>query len=45
MKVVVVAGKPRVVFIASKEIAIGCELLYDYGDKRKTAIAQNPWLQ
>ena len=45
MKVVVVAGQPRVVFIASKDIAIGSELLYDYGDTRKTVIAQNSWLR
>ena len=40
MKVIAVAGTPRVVFLASKEIPIGSELLYDYGERRKAIVDQ-----
>ena len=44
MKVFVVDDAPRVVFLASKDIAIGEEILYDYGEKRKDVLEKNPWL-
>ena len=46
MKVVVVErGNPQVVFVASKTIYPGNELLYDYGERRKTVLEENPWLK
>ena len=45
MKVVTVDDKPRVVFIASRTIKEGEELLYDYGEQRKAVIEANPWLR
>ena len=44
MKVFLVNNAPRVVFLASRDIAIGDELLYDYGEKRKEVLQENPWL-
>ena len=45
MKTHVVEGKPRVVFVACKEIEIGEEITYDYGEKRKAFLDRNPWLR
>ena len=45
MKTHVVEGKPRVVFVACKEIKIGEEITYDYGEKRKAFLDRNPWLR
>ena len=44
MKVFVVGDAPRVAFLASRDIAIGEEILYDYGEKRKDVLQNNPWL-
>jgi SET domain-containing protein len=35
---------PHLFFTALRNISAGEELVYDYGDCRKEAIAQNPWL-
>lgn len=43
-KVVSVNGHPRLVLIANKTIAIGDELLYDYGDRSAAALRAHPWL-
>ena len=43
-RVVEVEGVPRLCFFASADISPGEELLYDYGDKRKAAVAAHPWL-
>lgn len=40
-----VDGKPHLVLVASRDIAEGEELLYDYGDRSKTSIAAHPWLK
>ena len=45
MKVHVVDSQPRVVFVATKEIQIGLEILYDYGERRKAILECNPWLK
>ena len=45
MRVVVVDGEPRIVFIALRRIANGTELLYDYGDRRKDIVKENSWLE
>ena len=44
MKVVSVARKPSVVFIALKSIEPGDEIQYDYGERRKAVVEANPWL-
>ena len=43
-KVLEVVGQPRLCLIASKDIEKGSNLQYDYGDRRKVAIKQFPWL-
>ena len=45
MKVVVVDRVPVIVFIALVEIKVGQEILYDYGERRKAVLEQNPWLR
>lgn len=35
---------PRLYFVALRNIAPGEELSYDYGDRRKDVIKDNPWL-
>ena len=46
MKVVVAdRGSPQVVFVASKEIHSENELTYDYGERRKRVVDDNPWLK
>ncbi|XP_044762948.1 N-lysine methyltransferase KMT5A isoform X2 [Coccinella septempunctata] len=43
-KTVSVDGKPRLVLIAKEDIAIGQELLYDYGDRSRESLKNHPWL-
>ena len=45
MKVVTVNDVPRVVFFACKDIDIGHELCYDYGERRKHILQKFPWLK
>ena len=45
MKTHVVKGEPRVVFVACREIAVGEEITYDYGEKCKAFLDRNPWLR
>ena len=45
MRVVVVDRSPVIVFIALKPIKVGQEIQYDYGEKRKAILEQNPWLR
>ncbi|XP_041058725.1 N-lysine methyltransferase KMT5A-A [Carcharodon carcharias] len=40
-----VDGKPHLILVASRDIAKGEELLYDYGDRSKASIAAHPWLK
>ena len=35
---------PHIIFLASRHIKIGEELLFDYGDKSKYSIKHHPWL-
>lgn len=39
-----VLGKPRIIFLANREIEEGEELFYDYADWRKSVVAEHPWL-
>lgn len=43
-KSVSVDGRPHLILLAKKDIAAGTELLYDYGDRSKEALANHPWL-
>ncbi|NP_001093559.1 lysine methyltransferase 5Ab [Danio rerio] len=38
-------GTPHLIFLASRDIRADEELLYDYGDRSKEAIAAHPWLK
>jgi histone-lysine N-methyltransferase SETD8 len=44
-KLIICNEKPTIFFFARKNIAIGEELTFDYGEKSKTAISLNPWLK
>ncbi len=37
-------GKPYLCLIAKKDIQIGNELQYDYGDRRRVVTNSFPWL-
>ena len=37
-------GRPRVALVARRDILVGEELLYDYGERRRQALADHPWL-
>jgi len=36
---------PHLILVASRDIEIGEELLYDYGDRSKKAVEHHPWLK
>ena len=38
-------GVPHLILIASRDIAAGEELLYNYGDRSKASIEAHPWLK
>ncbi|XP_037600112.1 N-lysine methyltransferase KMT5A [Cebus imitator] len=38
-------GVPHLILIASRDIAAGEELLYDYGDRSKASTEAHPWLK
>ncbi|XP_019394437.1 PREDICTED: N-lysine methyltransferase KMT5A [Crocodylus porosus] len=38
-------GVPHLILIASRDIKVGEELLYDYGDRSKASIEAHPWLK
>ncbi|XP_074868558.1 N-lysine methyltransferase KMT5A isoform X2 [Carettochelys insculpta] len=40
-----VDGVPHLILIASRDIKVGEELLYDYGDRSKASIEAHPWLK
>lgn len=44
VKVVEVKGKPHLVLLALRDIDIGEEILYDYGDRSKESLMAHPWL-
>jgi len=43
-KVVEVEGQPHLILVAARDIKIGEELLYDYGDRSKESLEAYPWL-
>ena len=43
-KTVEVDGTPYLCLMASRDIAVGEELLYDYGERRKEVVDSLPWL-
>lgn len=43
-KIVEYKSKPHLVLLAKDNINKGEELTYDYGDRRKEALIQHPWL-
>ena len=43
-KVIVVEEDPHLCFFALRDIAKNEELFYDYGEKNKSIILDNPWL-
>lgn len=44
-KPVEIDGSPAIVFVAMGDIESGIELRYDYGERRKHVIKDNPWLK
>ena len=43
-KKIEVDGLPHLIFLAKRDIGIGEELLFDYGDRSKEALEHHPWL-
>lgn len=43
-KTVELDSKPHLVLLAKRDIKIGEELLYDYGDRSKESLEHHPWL-
>ncbi|XP_031553921.1 N-lysine methyltransferase KMT5A-B-like [Actinia tenebrosa] len=44
-KLISIRDKPYLILVAAKDIQPNSELLYDYGERNKDAIASHPWLQ
>lgn len=44
-KLISIRDKPYLILVAAKDIQPDSELLYDYGERNKDAIASHPWLQ
>lgn len=44
-KLIDIKGRPYLILVASRDVKDGEELLYDYGDRRKSSIAAHPWLR
>lgn len=44
-KLHIVEGTPKLIFIATCDIPSQQELLFDYGEKRKDVLDENPWLK
>ncbi|KAK7933070.1 hypothetical protein WMY93_003966 [Mugilogobius chulae] len=38
-------GTPHLILVASRDISVDEELLYDYGDRSKASISAHPWLK
>ena len=45
IRVVSVENIPRLILVASRDIEIGTEMVYDYGDRSKLSIECHPWLK
>ena len=39
-----IGGKPHLILVASRDIRVGEELTYDYGDRNKLSLQSHPWL-
>jgi len=44
IKKVIIDQKPRVILVANQNIALGTEIVYDYGDRDPASIKHYPWL-
>lgn len=44
-KQVDIRGKPYLILAASRDISVGEELQYDYGDRSKSSLDSHPWLK
>ena len=44
MKLIEVDGVPTLYLFANQNIPKGAEILYDYGERRKTQLQEYPWL-
>jgi len=40
-----VKNTPHLILVAARDISVGEELLYDYGDRSRLAVEANPWLR
>jgi histone-lysine N-methyltransferase SETD8 len=43
-KTIEVNGIPHLILLAKEDVEPGCELTYDYGDRRKQTLRYHPWL-
>ena len=43
-KIVFLCNQPRIIFLAKRDIKVGDEILYDYGDRSQDSIRDHPWL-
>lgn len=43
-KIITYDKRPRLILIAKDDIEAGTELTYDYGDRRREALLNHPWL-
>ena len=44
MKMFVIDSKPLLFLVATTNILVGQEILYDYGDRSKRSLVSYPWL-
>lgn len=44
-KIFVIDQLPKIFFIALRDIAVGEEILYNYGENKKEILAKNAWLK
>jgi len=44
-RILEVKNVPHLILVAARDISVGEELLYDYGDRSRHAVEANPWLR
>ena len=44
-KLIDINDRPYLILVASRDINLGEELLYDYGDRSKASLESHPWLK
>ena len=44
-KTIDIGDRAHLILVAGRDIEVGEELVYDYGDRSKEAIENNPWLK